>query len=423
MKIVNKIYNEIKYLIKLKTVKDTILLFWSFLLVTLLWIITSSLITKSLWPDNYWKFSLIISIVGFLWLFFEFWYFSSSTRLLWIEKNKKKEKNILWTLIIITFIISILFLFFLILSSFVFDFFIYPKEKIWKIILYTSPLLMFFPFSYMLPQALQWMNEMKINALYNIIRPFIYLIFIIFLISFINLNLFNTIIAMQLSLIISLLIILLKIKPIFNWFKKNYKLIKEENKVFWKYIYLWRIFEQSTFKLDTILIAFFLSSKEVWFYVLAFMIVSPISTLSRELSRSLYKNFSHANKIPKKVILYNFIWLVFSSLWLIIIWKYLILFLFWVEYIEVWNILWLVIIAVFFQGIYQPINNFINTKKELWIKIRKILITLWILNILFNIILIKYLWLKWALYSTILIYLISFILQYKTYNEFKKWNS
>jgi len=412
----SKIYNEVKYLISLKAVQDTLFLFWSFLVVTLLWIITSSIIVKNLWPENYWKFSLIMSIIAFIWLFFEFWFFSSWTRLLWIEKNKIKERSIFWTLIIITLIISIIFLLFLILSSFIFDLIIYKKEQIWKIILYTSPLLMFYPFSYMLPQALQWMNKMKLNSLYNILKPILYLLFIWFLfILNIKLSIINTITVLYFSIILSIIIIIIQIKPIFKWFQENYLILKNENKVFWKHIYLWRIFEQSTFKLDVLLIAFFLSSKEVGFYTLAFMIASPISKLSTELSRSLYKKFAQNNIIPKKVLIYNFLWLITSSIILLIIWKYLILWLFWTKFIEVWNILWLVIIAVFFQWLYQPYNFSVVNNNPKFVK--KMWIIWWFINIFWNLIFIILLWIKWAILVTIFNFLFWYITYKYKYNE------
>lgn len=417
---INKIYNEIKYLIKIKEVKQTIFLFSSFIVVTLSWVFTSSIITRTLWPSDYWKLSLVLSLVSFFWLFFEFWYFSSWTRLLWIEKNKEKERSLFWTLIIISSIISLIFFFFLIFSSFLIDLYIYPKEDIWKYFLFLSPFLFIYPMSYMLPQAMQWMNKMEINAVYNWLKPILYLIFILIFSICYNLNIYIVLILLQISLLISILYSIVKIKPIFLNIKSNLVKYKKENQIFWKHIYLWRVFEQSTFHLDKILIAFFLSSTEVGFYSLALLIASPISMVSVQLSRSLYKKFSNMDFIPKKVILYNITWLFGSWLILFLIGNSLILFLFWKWFIEVWNILWLVIIANTFQGMYQPYLMFLHWK---WLKKLGTWNYIWgTINIILNVLLIQRFWIIWALIATIITYVFWNIYLYSFYKNYNKTN-
>ena len=99
------------------------------------------------------------------------------------------------------------------------------------------------------------------------------------------------------------------------------------------------------------------------FYSLANVIASPIVMGSQALSNSLFKNFSQSNHIPRKVFLYNTIWLIVSISGLYLVSDWVISLLFGEEFSQVNEYILGISIAFFFQGLYQPFN-FLSAKSQ-----------------------------------------------------------
>ena len=83
-------------ILKHPTSHKTIILSWAQMLWMVFAFWTQIFNTRLLWVEAFWEMMLIISIINFTYVFFEFWFFSAWARLLATIK-KNKEWN--WTII------------------------------------------------------------------------------------------------------------------------------------------------------------------------------------------------------------------------------------------------------------------------------------------------------------------------------------
>jgi len=397
---------------KTKTAKQTGILYGSQILVMALGLITAPIVTRALGPEKYGVLAFILAIIGFISLFFEFGFFSAGARLLAVSKNKKRDQELIGALTLITVGISISFF----LALFIFSFFIDSifHTSAGNILRVISILATVFPFQYMLQQVCQGTNEIKKMATANIIPKLWYLSGLLIVICFFKLNILITLVLSFTGIIIATTLIIQRLKPRFNNLKKNIKLIWKETKEYGFYVYCGRVVAVSTYQLDKIFISYFVNTLWVGFYSLAMVITSPMALLSRALSTSLFKNFASRNRIPRKVILFNLLWLTSCVIGLVFLGKHIVVILFSNEYLPVVPLILPLALAGFFQGMYQPYNMFLGAHREgKWL--RNTAFTVAGINIIGNIALIPLLGALGAAYASLISMLIAFITYYSIY--------
>jgi len=82
------------------------------------------------------------------------------------------------------------------------------------------------------------------------------------------------------------------------------------------------------------------------------------------LATTLFKDFAKKEKIPRKVIYINLLWLSLCCLGLVVLGKYIVIILFGVEFIKVAPILVILAFANFFRGMIQPHNRFLGAQGQ-----------------------------------------------------------
>jgi len=170
------------------------------------------------------------------------------------------------------------------------------------------------------------------------------------------------------STIVSVFVVMHSFHPLFNNIRENLKEIWKKNREYGFHLYLGQIADQSTYQLDRIFITYFVNTTQLGFYSLAMSMTAPMVGLSGALSMSLFKGFVDMERIPKKVIYYNFLWLAACVAGLTIFGKFIVVLLFTEKFLPTVPLILPLALASFFQGMYQP-YTFLNAKgKGEWIR-------------------------------------------------------
>jgi len=315
-------------LAKTKTAKQTFTLFASQILFIGLGIITATLNTRILGPKDYGILVFFGTITGFTILFFRFGFFSSGGLLLAQEKDKNREKELIGTLLIICLLIGLSYSLFIFISSFFVDSIF--KTNISYILRIFSPILLILPFQMLIPQIGKGTNKIYHLAWFNVIPKSLYTIGVvsILLLGLTTLKVSTLILINLISVIIGVTVISYSFKPLFNNFKKNLKKIWQKNKEYGIHLYWGQVTASSTERIGSVLIPYFINTTQLGFYSLAGTITKPMAMLSRSLSTSLFKGFVDKDRIPKKVIYFNFLWLSLCVIGLVLLGKFIVTFFF-----------------------------------------------------------------------------------------------
>lgn len=413
MNLVSKWINEIKYLLWLKPVRDALWNFGAYFIVILIGIVTSSILAKNLSTSDYWKIWFITTIIFILSVGIMYWYNEWYWLSLVKKKNEKEIRETIWAWYLIFFKIWFyLWLLTLIITPLLY--FIYKDILLVKWLLVINFFSCFSIFLFFIGTTTRHSWKMKVQALYSMIWPILYLIWIYLVNNFYTLTYINSIVLLYLSWIISLIFITLIIKPSLNNKEKNLKEIKKEQRKHWKNLYFWNIFEQSTYNLDKLILWIF-SFSNVWYYSLWLMLVQPIWIFSNKITDSFVRKFKDMDFIPKKLFLYNILWWLFCSITLMLIAEKAILIIWKEEYLIIKDFLLLIIWIILVSNFYYIFYYFLYIK---WYskEIKNIIIHKWFINLVWNLVLIPYYWIYWALLATILSNLYGLIKYVHLYN-------
>lgn len=358
--------------------------------------------TNQLGDISYGEYAFFISLVTFLSLFFRFGFFVSLRNLLAQNHNLKREKKLLAIGFVMAAIngigLSIVVWF---LSFFVNDLFQTNMGDSMRIF---APLTIVFPFYYLVNSYGVGTNNVKIIASYSNLPK---LLFLIMLVIFFNRLTINYIILFNLiSTLIIILYYLLRLKPQFSNTNKYWKLLWLKNKKYGFHYYTGAIANQTTYKLDELFIAYFKNTTLLGFYSLALLVASPMILFSQALNQSMYRQYSHLKKIPKKIFFYNTIWLLGCMLFIYFFSDYIVIFLFGTEFISVSKYVFYISFAFFFQGLSSP-YTFLAAKSK-GKEIRNVAWAEAIANISGNIILIPILGVEGAIITSVISKMINF---------------
>ena len=366
-----------------KTGKQTFMLYGSQTAVLALGVLTTVINTRSLGPTDYGILSFILAVIYFVSLFFEFGFFSAGARLLAIANDDEKEREYIGGLVVITIGIALSFSLVIFLLSFFVDSVFHTH--VGNILRIISILVSVFPFQYMVRQVCQGTNKIERLSAYNVVPKIWYLIGALMIISLFKLTLYIALLLNLSGIILATLVVIKSLKPNFNNLKGNIEVLWKETKEYGFHVYIGRVAAVSTYQLDKIFISYFVNTTWVGFYSLAMSITAPMALLSRSLSITMFRDFAHMERIPKRVVYYNLLWLIACVIGLVALGKYIIVFLFSDKYLSSASLIYPLAVAGFFQGMYQPYNMFLGAhRKGEWL--RKAALTIGGINLATNLI-------------------------------------
>ncbi len=385
-----------------KTFQQVAILFASNIFLIIIGFGIKKIQTHQLGDISYGEYAFFISLVTFLSLFFRFGFFVSLRNLLAQNHNIIREKKLLAIGFIIATINGIgLCIVVWFLSFFVNELF---QTNMGYTMQIFAPLTIVYPFYYLVNSYGVGTNNVKIIAIYNNLPKLLFLLSL--MIFFKNLTI-NVIIFFNLiSTFIIIFYFLIKLKPNFSSTKKYWKLLWLKNQKYGFHYYTGAIANQTTYKLDELFIAYFKNTTLLGFYSLALLVASPMILMSQALNQSMYKQYSHLKRIPKKIFLYNTLWLLGCMLFLYLFGDYIVVFLFGIEFKSVSSYVFYISFAFFFQGMSSP-YTFLAAKSK-GKEIRNVAWAEAIANISGNIILIPILGVEGAILTSVISKIINY---------------
>jgi len=245
-------------------------------------------------------------------------------------------------------------------------------------------------------------------AVVNILPKLWYLAGLLIAVIFFKLNIFIVLFLNLTGIIVAVSLIIWSLKPNFNNLNESFKSIWKETKEYGRHVYFGRIASMATYNSDKMLISYFNGTTNVGFYSLAMTLTNPMFILSSSLSTSLFKEFAEKKKVPKKVVYFNFLWLLFCCAGLIIFGKWIVILLFSTKFINVYPILIILTFANFFRGLTQPYNKFLGAKGE-GKALRNTAVILTICNLLGNLALIPFWGAIGAAYASLFALMVNYL--------------
>lgn len=293
-----------------KTVYHTGLLFFSQAVVLIFGFITKGIQTRALTPEGYGLYAFFTALTSFSVLFFNLGLFSSLEVMLATNVDKQKEKELLGTGFVLTFFIGIIFSLFLLGASFFVDG-IY-RIQFSDALRLAVPLCFALPFRLLIPSLAIGTGKIEKAALYDVLFQLLFSAALAGLFFYSSLTL-EEIILLNLSFsILAVIVIMYLFRPSFRNFSARFKEIKFKIKEFGIHYYTGSIFSETTYKLDEILIPYFINTVQLGYYSLANIICSPMVMLSNALSAALFKRFAQEKYISGKIFAFNILWIIIS---------------------------------------------------------------------------------------------------------------
>lgn len=293
-----------------KVVYHTSILFGSQIIVILLGFFSKGIQTRALTPENYGLYAFFTTLTSFAILFFNLGLYPTIEVLLASNDDKKKEKELFGTCFTITFFLGVAFSIFLVGLSFFIDRLFHIEFG--HLLRLISPLCIFFPFRLLIPALAIGSNKIEHAAWYDVLFQFLFSIALAILFFYSDLDVTEVIVLNLLASIAAIAIIGYAFRPSFKNFISRFKEIWIKNKEFGIHYYWGSIFSETTYKLDEILITFFINTTQLGFYSLANIICTPMVMLSSALSSALFKRFTNENTISNRIFIFNIIWIALS---------------------------------------------------------------------------------------------------------------
>ncbi len=396
-----------------KTAKQTIALYLSQIGAMIFGVLFTIVNTRLLSKSEFGTLNFYIQVLTFLALIFEFGYYTAGSRIIAMEKDYQKERELIGTLYLIGLFISLLYIMILFVLSFFIDGLFNSNVK-YLILVGLLPS-MAFPFQYLLQLIFQGSNEVLKLSLYTILPRLLYFLFIgvAYLIN--KFNLVSTSLLYVISFFVATILTVVISKPSLKNFRIHLREIIRETKEYGFKVYIGRVSGMLGYQSNILMIQYFAKEIEVANYSIINFYTMPISMFSRSLCTSLFKGFAHQDKIPERVFKINFLWLIGIGIVYIIFGGFILELLFSEKYSDAIPLILPMVVANIFMGAFQPYNFFLSAKgkgKEL----QKIAFLFAGYTILLNLILIPPFKSMGAAFAT----LISIILIYLTHIYFYK---
>ncbi|ABK61510.1 oligosaccharide flippase family protein [Clostridium novyi] len=340
--------------------------------------------------DLFGKYSYVISISAYISLFIGFGFNDALMNLIVNSDDNYKNKNLCGLGYLTNIIFSVVYcIIFYVFAA-------YNKElKInFLLILFSHAIII----NDLLNRIVTALKRVKILVLNNfLINITICILYILFKTTYIN----YLIIYFLCYFIYTNIIYFYYLKPNFKEIKSYMTLLIDKVKEYGFHVYLGRVSSMGVYDLDKIMIKVYSQVKYVGFYNLGLSCINPITMFADSIMSVLFRDIAKKNKLDKKIIYGNIVWLVGVGILFISIGKYIFMLMFGLKYKYISdNFIWFAVLA-FFRGFFIPYNNFLAVK-GFGKYLRNTAFILTIFNIVFNFLFIPRYKMIGAIWATIL---------------------
>ena len=254
--------------------------------------------TRFLGPEQFGDLKFLQSFFGFFVSVSTLGVFFAGGRLVAITNSTLRRRELYGGLILISLFISIVLGFTLFIFS-------YIEERLFQnglgvLIRIFAPLTIVFPFQICLEKVLQGENRIHELSIFKIEPSLFYLFCAVFYNHLSGLDLKSAFFLYFLCHGVAVVVHIINFRARFGHLKESLKIIVSETKSFGFPVYTGMLFNVSSIYVASILIGYFLDTKQVGYFALASTITMPLTLIPGAVGIVLYKDFSKLNSIPQK---------------------------------------------------------------------------------------------------------------------------
>jgi O-antigen/teichoic acid export membrane protein len=405
-----------KTYLKNKTAQETFILYSAIIFNILLGWILTKLNTQYLTVNEYGQYALIITVMYYSQSFFSFGAFESTSRLLALVNDEKIKRQLFgasFTGAVILFIpLTISLSLFSLISDSLFE------VKIGSLILNFSLFAGLVILHSFFMITLRGSGDISKLSFVIFSPRAIYVLILGYFILVNRFTIVNSLFSMFLALFLTMILIWISIRPLFNSLNHSINEIIKETKQYGINIYIGNLLHETLKHSDKLLISYFIDAESLAYYGLAYMITYPLSHFSNSLATTLFNKFASQNRINKKVLIINFLYIIITVLIFIFLRELIVTYLFSSKYITAIGVMLPLAMAFGFSGLCKPYTLYLMARGQ-GKKVRNISIIILILNIIMNVYLIPRFGIIGAGWATFIAYGLDFFLYWYYYNQYQ----
>ncbi len=353
------IYDVLKALRKEK-VKKALVLYVTMIVGVLAGIALSMVNTRMLGKELYGDFKFIQNLFTFAQLFLTIGVFYSGGRLIALQKDPEKRRELYGAIFIFAAVISLVLIAFGAIFS-LFENQLFGNNLKW-VIMACLPLAFVFPFQLCLEQLLQGDHRIYTLSFHRLAPKILNFIILLILYFYFKYQLILNLEVFLLSMAIPIVLIILWLKPKFTNFKTNTRLLWKENKNYGYPVYIGAISGVASAQIAGFSLSYFVDNVNVGFFALAITATMPLAMLPVAFGITLFKDFVTLPRIPARVTFYTFVMGIITLMAFVALIEPLIKWLYPPEFSPVVNLCYFIAVGSTLHGFGDFFNRFISAK-------------------------------------------------------------
>jgi O-antigen/teichoic acid export membrane protein len=375
--------------------------------------------TSVLGKEAFGDFKFIETVFRFLASLVSIGVFISITRMLAIAKNKIYKHNLIGFFVLSLAAAGLIGIILLIIFSFFEP--IWFSNNLGYIFRKYAFLIFAILGSVALREVLKGLNKIYTLSILNTIPAIAYLI-IAYIYNLNNALYLEDILMLLYGLqFLFMVMIIYKLKPMFNIKKSLIKDVIHENNVNGRPIYYGSLAGVATAQIVGFSLSYYIDNTQVGFYALALTICSPMIMIPSVLGTVLFKKFANFDYIPKKVIIFSILAAVFAIVIFYIFIEKVFLLFYSDDFEPAIEISKVLIFGFLLHGLGDLINRFLGAKGKGKL-LRNSAFAVGIVNVLGYTLLVKYFGVTGAIITKILASGTYLFIMYYYYTKFTKKN-
>ncbi len=321
-------------------------------------LVCSMILTRTLGPEQYGVYSLVIAVTGFGVLFSGVGFFSSIGVLLAEEKKQDKQRELIGAIFVVSLVLGFIYgLAIYILSFFVDQWF---NQNIGHILRLLWPILVFLPGRMLILQIAKGQGDVNLIAKLRGFIPTLFILGIGFFYFFSDMSVLTLSLAQFLSIFLVINYLAWRLRPCFANLPENMASIFRKNREYGLRLYGSQITANASQQISGILIPLFVMVTELGYYRLAMMITAPIVLISQNIALKFFRSFAGKNGIDSRIIRINILILLVQALFLFLFMEWIIVIMFGPEYRPAASIGLVLVLGNVFNALYQIPDAFMN---------------------------------------------------------------
>ena len=373
--------------------------------------------SRILGPENFGDYKFIETVARFIASLVSVGVFISITRLLALNNDKNKEHRYIGLFTVILGISSLigilLFLGFSLIQPYYFD---NNLQSIIQKYFFIVPVILG---HLALSEILKGLHKIYTISFISVVPTFCYLLSIYVINEFTPVDIGWVLLTYYGILLITLIVIIIRLKPDFGFNKPLVKELLHENKFNGRPIYYGSLAGVATTHIAGLSLSYFMNNTQVGFFTLALTICAPMLVIPSVLGTIYFKQFATIDKIPRKVMYFSALGTIIALIVFYALVETVVVAFYSHEYYPVVEISKYVIIGFIFHGFGDIFNRFLGAKGKGKL-LRNAAYLVGVVNILGYTFLIKYFSVNGAILTKIMASGLYFLVMWWYYFKFTK---